>query len=130
MNEAWWEALNADRARRDREAALARAVALAQRGELPAFDELTPEEQRRLGYLVELGQMLRGQTIGEGELMTALRTRLGPLDSVSFWPGEKPVPPGTDPVAERWNYQRGCDVLRLRRAIQGELRMAEAASAE
>ena len=34
------------------------------------------------------------------------------------WPGERPLPPGADPIAERWGFSRGVDVVRLRAALQ------------
>lgn len=36
-----------------------------------------------------------------------------------YWPRERPLPPGTNPLAERWGFSRGIDVTRLRAAGRG-----------
>jgi hypothetical protein len=117
---AWLEALRVDPRRRDRELVLARALRPVLDGaEPPDWDGLAePELRRRAGYLVDLVQHLRGQTDAEAARLAQLREALGPLAARPFWPGERALPAGTDPIAERWGYTRGADVGRLRAALR------------
>lgn len=116
----WTDALRVDRRRRDREAVLAVALRPVLEGaEPPDLDALAePELRRRAGYLVDLVQHLRGQTAVEAVRLARLRESLGPLTPGPFWPGERNLPAGTDPIAERWGYTRGVDVARLRAALR------------
>ena len=116
----WTDALRVDPWRRDREAVLASVLRpLLDRAEPPDLDGLDhPELRRRAGYLTDLAQHLRGQTAAEGDRLARFRQSLGPLQPGPFWPGERDLPPGTDPIAERWGYTRGVDVARLRAALR------------
>jgi hypothetical protein len=117
--DVWAVAAAADPGRRDREAALAAAVRAGLAGDGPRWEALRdPALRRRAGYLLDVAQAMRGQTPAEAVLLAALRASLGPLEPSTFWPGEPPLPPGTDPVAERWGYSRGCDMARLKAALR------------
>ena len=115
----WAEALRVDPRRRDREMVLALALRRSLNGAgFPDVGRLAdPELRRRAAYLTDLAQHLRGQTAAEGAQLARLRDSLGPLKPGPFWPGERDLPPGTDPIAERWGYTRGVDVGRLRAAL-------------
>lgn len=116
----WAEALGVDPGRRDREAVLAQALRLVvDHAETPDWEALAdPDQRRRAGYLVDLAQHLRGQTAAEAACLARLRESLGPLEPGPFWPDERALPPGTDPIAERWGYTRGVDIARLRAALR------------
>jgi hypothetical protein len=114
----WHAALHVDSARRDREIVLAGAIRLGMAGGEPPWAELSdPELRRRSGYLLDVAQHLRGQTAAEATDLDRLRVGLGPLRPGPFWPGERPLPPDTDPIAARWSYSRGLNLLRLRTAL-------------
>ncbi|MEK0083969.1 hypothetical protein [Benzoatithermus flavus] len=83
----------------------------------PDFGLLHPDYAKRA---VDLAQHLRGQTEAEAVELAGLRAGPGGLAAETFWPGEWPLPPGTDPVAERWGYTRGIDTARLARALRQE----------
>lgn len=117
----WTDILRVDPSQRDREIVLAGLVRRVAAGERPDWRALPdPRLRRRLGYLVDLVQHLRGQTEAEAAELAGLRAGLGGLIAETFWPGERPLPPGTDPVAERWGYTRGIDTARLARALRQE----------
>ncbi len=117
--DVWTAAASADAGRRDREAVLAEAVRAGLAGDEPRWKALGgPALRRRAGYLLDVAQTMRGQTPAEAARLAALRASLGPLDPSTFWPGEPPLPPGTDSVAERWGYSRGCDMARLKAALR------------
>ncbi|MGH7292353.1 MAG: hypothetical protein ACREJT_14140 [Myxococcota bacterium] len=111
------DAVSIDPTRRDREIALGRLS----RGAIePAWDSLEdPEVRRRVGYIVDLAQHVRGQTQHEADQLERLRRSLPMRPPQSFWPGERALPIGTDAIAERWGYSRGIDLLRLRAAMTG-----------
>lgn len=93
-------------------------------GELPDFDAIGDRDMcRRLAYLVDLGQTMRGQTDREAIRLGVLRHKLLPLEQTTFWPLENPLPAGTDPVAERWGFTRGCNTQRLRQALKAPLEL-------
>lgn len=124
MNEAWRRALQADPGRRDRETALVDAVRSVLDGGEPPWDDLdTPDLRRRAGYLADVAQMIRGRAYAERAHLDNVRAGLGDPPAATFWPGEPPLPAGTDPVAERWGYQRGVNVLRLKSALKGRNRL-------
>jgi hypothetical protein len=109
---------------RDREIVLAGRLRGVAAGERPDWRALpAPLLRRRVGYLVDLVQHLRGQTPAEAAALAELRAALGELALEPFWLGERPLPPGTDPIAERWGYTRGVDVARLRRALRQPLEL-------
>lgn len=117
--DVWLAAVSADPARRDREAVLAPAVRAGMAGDEPTWPALTdPDHRRRAAYLLDLARTMRGRTEAEAAGLRAIRAALGDLDPCAFWPGERPRPPGTDPVAERWAYTRGCDLARLKVALR------------
>jgi hypothetical protein len=119
MNRLWNAALCIDPARRDREAVIALAVRFAMRGEATPWETITdPELRRRAGYLTDLGQLMRGQRADEAAALDRLRASLPHRSPAPFWPGETPSPAGTDPVAERWGFARGVNVLRIRAALK------------
>jgi hypothetical protein len=76
-----------------------------------------PETRRRVGYLVDVVQLGRGQGPAEVRELSAVRHGLPARPPCPFWPGERPLPAGTDPIAERWGFSRGVDLLRLRTAM-------------
>lgn len=119
MNKVWRAALHADPARRDREVLVAAALRLAMSGQSPSWDTLAdPELRRRAGYLVDLAQHMRGQKPEEAAQLDRVRATL-PCGSVGpFWPGDGATAAGSDPVAERWGYTRGVNVLRVRAALK------------
>jgi hypothetical protein len=115
-------AVSVDPRRRDREIVLAdatRAIANGQKLSWGTIDD--PELLRQVGYLVDLVQHLRGQSATEADRLRAVRGRLPERAPCTFWPGERPLPEGTDPIAERWGFRRGVDVLRLRAALAGRV---------
>jgi hypothetical protein len=115
-------AVSVDPTRRDREIVLAGAVrGIVEGQDLPWGTLGDPEILRRVGYLVDLAQHLRGQSAAEADRLRAVRGRLPERAPRSFWPDERPLPAGTDPIAERWGYRRGVDVLRLRAALAGRI---------
>jgi hypothetical protein len=119
MNRLWRAALSVNPARRDREAVIAAAIHLAMLGKHVRLDALPdPEMRRRAGYLMDLAQLMRGQRADEAAVLDRVRTSLPRRSPEPFWPGETPSPAGVDPVAEKWGYTRGVNVLRLRAALQ------------
>ena len=111
-------AVSVDPARRDRELVLGDALRdLHSSAEIGFGDIGDAETRRRVGYLVDVAQHLRGQTCEEAERLDEVRRALPPRPSRSFWPGERSLPAGTDPIAERWGFARGVDPLRLRAAM-------------
>ena len=64
-------------------------------------------------------QRARGQLSAEAAALATVRDGLPTGPPRPFWPGEQPLPPGTDPVAERWGFSRGVDLLRLRAGMEG-----------
>lgn len=118
MNRAWAAALRVDPSRRDREWFIAAAVRLAMSGRVPSWDKIVdPNERRRAGYLVELGQRLRGQRPEEAVALDAVRKSLPSGTVGPFWPAEGATPAGSDPIAEKWGFTRGVNILRIRNAL-------------
>lgn len=118
MNRVWAAALRADPSRRDREGLIAAAVRLAMSGRLPSWGKIgDPEDRRRAGYLVELGQRMRGQRSEEAASLDAIRRSLPPRSAGPFWPGEGTSPASVDQIAEKWGFTRGVNVLRVRAAL-------------
>jgi hypothetical protein len=114
----WIAAAQADPQGRDREALLVDAVKAGMAGSQPVWSRLEGELLRRIGYLVDLAQMMRGQTDEEASVLEGVRARLPSGPATTFWPGEMPLPASTDPVAERWGFSRGCSLQRLRTALR------------
>jgi hypothetical protein len=116
------EVVSIDPMRRDREIVLAGAVrGILEGQDFPWGAIRNAEILRRVGYLVDLAQHLRGQSAPEADRLRAMRCRLPERAPCSFWPDERSLPAGTDPIAERWGYHRGIDVLRLRAALEGHV---------
>lgn len=115
----WWDrALRVLPDDRVREARIAEVLRPVLDGAVPDFHRYDgPDDRRRLGYLVDQVQHTRGQTPEEGAALAAVRQQL-PLPSTTFWPDEPPLPAGTDFIAERWNYTRGINCDRFRRALR------------
>jgi hypothetical protein len=126
---SWSEVLRIDARRRDREIVTARLLRPVLDGQDPDWRQVPePELRRRAAYLVDLVQHSRGQTDEEAQELAAIRAALGPLEPCPFWPGERPLPPGTDPIAERWGYTRGIDLARLRAALNRPVELLPDAS--
>jgi hypothetical protein len=120
LTEALADAVSVDPRRRDREVVLGR-LARRLRGDqdiLWARIE-DSETRRRVGYLVDVVQLARGQGRAEAQELADVRRGLPARAPCPFWPGERPLPAGTDPIAERWGFSRGVDLLRLRAAMAG-----------
>lgn len=95
------------------------AVHVALDGVEPDWDTLRePTLRRRAGYLLDLVRTMRGQSALEAARLAAVREALGRLESETFWPGERSLPAGIDPLAERWGFTRGCDTVRLKTALR------------
>ncbi len=106
-----------DPARRDRELVLGDVLRRSSGAE-PGLAQLAdPETRRRVGYLVDVVQHMRGQTGAEAERLAKIRRALPHRPPRPFWPDERPLPQGTDPIAEQWGFNRGVDLLRLRSAM-------------
>jgi hypothetical protein len=115
---AWAALARIDPRRRDREIVLAGLLRGVLAGERPDWAGIGDAGlRRRLGYLVDLVQHLRGQGEAEARELAAVLVGLGDLTTEPFWPGERALPPGTDPIAARWGFTRGVDPARLRRAL-------------
>ena len=68
-------------------------------------------------------QHARGQEWAEAQGLAAVRQGLPARAPCPFWPGERPLPAGTDPIAERWGFSRGVDLLRLRTAMTSRVEL-------
>jgi hypothetical protein len=118
------DAVSVDPRRRDREIVLGRVAhrLRGNQGILWAGIE-DPETRRRAGYLVDVVQHARGQVRAEARELAAVRHGLPARPPCPFWPGERPLPAGTDPIAERWGFSRGVDILRLRAAMMSRVEL-------
>lgn len=119
LGDRWNAVLSVSADRRDREIILAAMLKPVLDGAMPAFRACGDDEnRRRLGYLVDVVQHLRGQDRDEAATLAEVRGRLPARDPSPFWPSERPLPPGTDLLAERWGFSRGVDLDRLRHALR------------
>jgi hypothetical protein len=118
LTEALADAVSVDPRRRDREIVLGRAASQLRGDQDVLWARIEdPETRRRVGYLVDVVQHARGQERAEAQGLAAILHRLPARAPCPFWPGERSLPAGTDPIAERWGFSRGVDVLRLRAAM-------------
>jgi hypothetical protein len=116
------QAASSDSRRRDRELVLGRIMALLPEEVGIDWAQIPePEVRRRMGYLIEVAQLGRGQLPSETMVLQQMLTGLPARPPEPFWPGERPLPPGTDPTAERWGFSRGIDLLRLRAGMSGSV---------
>ena len=124
LTEALADAVSVDSRRRDREIVLGRLACQlhGEHGILWTRIE-DPEIRRRVGYLVDVVQHSRGQERAEARALVAVRHGLPARPPCPFWPGERPLPAGTDPIAERWGFSRGVDLLRLRAAMTSRVEL-------
>jgi hypothetical protein len=124
LAEALADAVAVDPRRRDREAILGRAARPLGGDERFLWAEIEgAEARRRVGYLVDVVQHARGQGRAEARELAAVRRGLPARPSCPFWSGERPLPDGTDPVAERWGLNRDLDLLRLRAATTSRVEL-------
>jgi hypothetical protein len=130
LTEALVAAVAVEPRRRDRELVLAK-IAARLRGDStilwPRVREA--ETRRRAGYLVDAARRASGQLPAEAAALAAVRDGMPARPPRPFWPGERPLPPGTDPVAECWGFSRGVDLLRLRAGMEGRAELLPDATA-
>jgi hypothetical protein len=118
LTEALADAVSVDPRRRDREVVLGLAARRLRGDQDVLWATIEdPETRRRVGYLVDVVQNSRGQGRAEARELAVVHDGLPAPSPRPFWPGERPLPAGTDPIAERWGFSRGVDLLRLRAAM-------------
>jgi hypothetical protein len=124
LTDALADAVSVDPRRRDREAVLGRVARQLRGGQEVLWAAIEdPETRRRVGYLVDVVQHRRGQGQADARQLASVRHGLPARPPCPFWPGERPLPAGTDPIAERWGFSRGVDLLRLRTAMTSRVEL-------
>jgi hypothetical protein len=58
-----------------------------------------------------------GQGRAEARELAAVRDGLPARPPCPCWPGERQLPASTDPIAARWGFSCGVDLVRLRAAM-------------